>query len=40
MVWDESPAGPRMEDDPRSEQRKRMLAYGSQQYGARETGPG
>jgi para-nitrobenzyl esterase len=40
MVFDESPAGPRMEDDPRSEQRKRMLAYGSQQYGARETGPG
>ena len=40
MVWDESPAGPRIEDDPRSEQRKRMLAYGSQQYGAREIGPG
>ena len=29
-----------MEDDPRSEQRKRMLAYGSQQYGAREAGAG
>jgi len=40
MVWDESPAGPRIEDDPRSEQRKRMLAFGSQQYGAREIGPG
>jgi para-nitrobenzyl esterase len=40
MVWDESPAGPRIENDPRVEQRKRMLAYGSQQYGARETGPG
>lgn len=40
MIFDESPAGPRMEDDPRSEQRKRMLAYGSQQYGAREAGAG
>lgn len=39
MVWDESPAGPRVENDPRSEQRKRMLSYGSQQYGERETGP-
>lgn len=40
MMWDEGPAGPRIENDPRSEQRKRMLGYGSQQYGARETGPG
>jgi para-nitrobenzyl esterase len=40
MVWDESPAGPRIENDPRGEQRKRMQGYGSQQYGARETGPG
>ena len=40
MVWDESPAGPRIENDPRGEQRNRMLGYGSQQYGARETGPG
>ena len=40
MVWDESPAGPRIENDPRAEQRKRMLGYGSQQYAARETGPG
>jgi para-nitrobenzyl esterase len=40
MVWDESPAGPRIENDPRAEQRKRMLGYGSQQYGERETGPG
>jgi len=40
MIFDESPAGPRMEDDPRSEQRKRMLAYGSQQYGPREAGAG
>lgn len=40
MVWDESPAGPRIESDPRSEQRQRMLGYGSQQYGAREAGPG
>ena len=40
MVWDESPAGPRVENDPRAEQRKRMLGYGSQQYGERETGPG
>jgi para-nitrobenzyl esterase len=39
MVWDETPAGPRIENDPRSEQRKRMLSYGSQQYGERETGP-
>lgn len=39
MVWDETPAGPRVENDPRSEQRKRMLSYGSQQYGERETGP-
>ncbi len=39
MVWDESPAGPRIESDPRSEQRKRMLAYGSQQYGDREVAP-
>ncbi|MDP3740516.1 MAG: carboxylesterase family protein [Hyphomonadaceae bacterium] len=39
MVWDETPAGPRVESDPRSEQRKRMLSYGSQQYGERETGP-
>jgi para-nitrobenzyl esterase len=39
MVWDESPAGPRVENDPRGEQRKRMLSYGSQQYGERETGP-
>ena len=40
MVWDESPAGPRVENDPRGEQRKRMLGYGSQQYAAVETGPG
>ena len=40
MVWDESPAGPRIENDPRGEQRKRMLGYGSQQYGAREIGAG
>lgn len=40
LVWDESPAGPRIENDPRSEQRKRMLSYGSQQYAAVETGPG
>jgi para-nitrobenzyl esterase len=39
MVWDESPAGPRVENDPRSEQRKRMLGYGSQQYGEREVAP-
>ena len=39
MVWDESPAGPHAENDPRSEQRKRMLSYGSQQYGEREVGP-
>jgi para-nitrobenzyl esterase len=39
MVWDESPAGPRIESDPRSEQRKRMLSYGSQQYGDREAAP-
>jgi len=39
MVWDESPAGPRMENDPRSEQRKKMLSFGSQQYGEREAGP-
>ena len=40
MMWDESPKGPRVENDPRSEQRKRMLGYGSQQYAAVETGPG
>ncbi len=40
MVWDESPAGPRVENDPRAEQRKRMLAYGSQQYQRVESGPG
>ncbi|MEQ1781271.1 MAG: carboxylesterase family protein [Hyphomonadaceae bacterium] len=40
MVWDESPTGPRIEYDPRGEQRKRMLSYGSQQYGAREIGAG
>lgn len=40
MVWDESPAGPRVESDPRAEQRKRMLGYGSQQYQRVETGPG
>ncbi len=40
MVWDESPAGPRIENDPRAEQRKRMLGYGSQQYAAREAGAG
>jgi len=39
MVWDESPAGPRVENDPRGEQRKRMLSYGSQQHGEREAGP-
>jgi para-nitrobenzyl esterase len=39
MMWDESPAGPRIENDPRAEQRKRMLGYGSQQYAAREAGP-
>jgi para-nitrobenzyl esterase len=39
MIWDESPAGPRIEKDPRSEQRKRMLSYGSQQYAEREAGP-
>lgn len=39
MMWDESPAGPRIENDPRGEQRKRMLGYGSQQYAARESGP-
>jgi hypothetical protein len=39
MVWDEAPAGPRVENDPRKEQRQRMLSYGSQQYGARETAP-
>ncbi len=39
LVWDESPAGPRVENDPRSEQRKRMLSYGSQQYGEREVAP-
>jgi para-nitrobenzyl esterase len=39
MIWDESPAGPRIENDPRGEQRKRMLAYGSQQYGEREAAP-
>ncbi len=40
MVWDEGPAGPRIENDPRGEQRKRMLGYGSQQYDAREIGAG
>jgi para-nitrobenzyl esterase len=40
LVWDESSGGPRIENDPRGEQRKRMLGYGSQQYNARETGPG
>jgi para-nitrobenzyl esterase len=40
LIWDETPAGPRVENDPRSEQRTRMLSYGSQQYGAREVGPG
>lgn len=40
MVWDESPKGPHVENDPRSEQRQRMLSYGSQQYAAVETGPG
>ncbi len=40
MMWDEAPMGPRIENDPRGEQRKRMLGYGSQQYGAREIGPG
>jgi para-nitrobenzyl esterase len=39
MVWDETPAGPHVENDPRKEQRERMLSYGSQQYGARETAP-
>jgi para-nitrobenzyl esterase len=39
MVWDESPAGPRVENDPRSEQRKKMLSFGSQQSGEREPGP-
>ena len=40
MVWDETPAGPRVENDPRKEQRERMLGYGSQQYAAREAAPG
>ena len=41
MVFDEASAGgSRMENDPRGEQRKRMLSYGSQQYGEREAGPG
>lgn len=40
MVFDEKSAGgSRVENDPRSEQRKRMLGYGSQQYGEREAGP-
>lgn len=39
MIWDESPAGPRVENDPRSEQRKKMLSFGSQQFGEREPGP-
>jgi len=39
MMWDEAPMGPRIENDPRSEQRKRMLGYGSQQYGEREVSP-
>jgi para-nitrobenzyl esterase len=40
MIWDESPMGPRVENDPRGEQRQRMLGYGSQQYGEREIGAG
>lgn len=41
MVFDEAGAGgSRVENDPRGEQRKRMLSYGSQQYGEREAGPG
>jgi para-nitrobenzyl esterase len=39
MVWDETPAGAHVENDPRKEQRERMLGYGSQQNGARETAP-
>jgi para-nitrobenzyl esterase len=39
MMWDESPRGPRVENDPRREQRELMLSFGSQQYGDRETGP-
>jgi len=31
--------GSRVEGDPRGEQRKRMLSYGSQQYREREPGP-
>jgi para-nitrobenzyl esterase len=37
MIWEE-PA-PRIENDPRGEQRKKMLAIGSQQHGGRETAP-
>jgi para-nitrobenzyl esterase len=37
MIFDEPP---RIENDPRAEQRRRMLAIGSQQMAARETGPG
>jgi hypothetical protein len=37
MIWEE--AGPRIENDPRSEQRKRMLAIGSQQWSGREAAP-
>ena len=37
MVWEE--AGPRIENDPRSEQRKTMLAIGSQQHQGRELAP-
>jgi para-nitrobenzyl esterase len=39
MIWDEQPKGSRIENDPRSEQRKRMLSFGSQQYGEVEPGP-
>ncbi len=37
MIFD---VEPRVENDPRSEQRKRMLAIGSQQHQGREAGPG
>lgn len=41
MMFDEASAGgSRVENDPRGEQRMRMLSYGSQQYGEREAGPG
>lgn len=40
LVFNEvSAGGSRVENDPRGEQRKRMLSYGSQQYGEREPGP-